>query len=379
MVPIAGIETPDELRARTAVADLIDEHLEDIIACWLAKVRAEVAVGKDVDATQLRDAMPDYLRRISQTLRTVAEPLLHRSGSGIWADVAREHALTRVRHGFDIDQLVHEFIVLRQVLSAVAHEKYVGLDAVQAARIADLIEAAISVAVKSYVEARDFAARQREAKHIAFLTHELRNPLSAAALAAVQLRPLAPADWARLLDVLDRNLGRLATLIDNVLHAERLEAGKVEPKITDVSLGDVLAQPVINARMAAEAKGQRLLASYDPRISLRADPGLVTSAVSNVLDNAVKYSDPGEIRMTTDVGDTSVTLHVYDQCPGLSEAELAVIFEPFERGLTRKPGSGIGLAVARRAIEALGGSIGAESPGERGCHFWITLPRAPPA
>jgi signal transduction histidine kinase len=231
--------------------------------------------------------------------------------------------------------------------------------------------------VKSYVDARDYAARQREATHIAFLTHELRNPLSAARLAAIKLRQITAGECRPLLDLLDRNIGRVASLLDSVLHAERLQAGKIEPKVVDVRLGDLLATPVASAKMAAEGKGQRLLAKYDPQLLLRIDPNLATSAVTNVLDNAVKYSDPGEIRLTTEVSDAAVTLHVVDDCPGLSEAELAIIFEPFERGYTKKPGSGIGLAVARRAVEAQGGSIGAESPGERGCHFWITLPRAP--
>jgi signal transduction histidine kinase len=367
-------EARDELTSRNALADLIDAHREEIIARWVTEVHARIAAG--VDSAQLRNAMPDYLRRLALALRTGAEPLLRTSGSTVWAEVAREHALTRVRLGFDIDQLVLEFTVLRQVLFAVSREKVAALDAWQSAAIADLVEAAIAVAVKSYVEARDYGARQREAKHIAFLTHELRNPLSAARLAAANLRGIAPGDSGRLLDLLDRNIGRVASLIDNVLHAERLQAGKIEPRLVDVSLGDLLATPVGSAKMAADARGQRLAASYDPELLLRIDPSLATSAVINVLDNALKYSDPGEIRLTMEVSDAAVTIHVVDNCPGLSEAELAIIFEPFERGYTKKPGSGIGLAVARRALEAQGGSIGAESPGERGCHFWITLPRA---
>jgi signal transduction histidine kinase len=70
-----------------------------------------------------------------------------------------------------------------------------------------------------------------------------------------------------------------------------------------------------------------------------------------------------------------VVVHVYDNCHGLSPQELAIIFEPFKRGHSSKPGSGLGLAIARRAIEAQGGVIGAESDSERGCHFWVTLPK----
>jgi signal transduction histidine kinase len=96
----------------------------------------------------------------------------------------------------------------------------------------------------------------------------------------------------------------------------------------------------------------------------------------NLLDNAVKFTDEGEVRVETVEQSGVWELHVRDTCPGLSPEELATIFEPFQRGVTSKPGSGLGLTIARRTVEAQGGAIGADSSGERGCHFWIRLPRA---
>ena len=157
---------------------------------------------------------------------------------------------------------------------------------------------------------------------------------------------------------------------------ERLQAGRTAPRMINVELGELLAHPIATAQLAAKAKGLSLRADYDPHTLLWADPELAAASVTNVLDNAVKYTDRGEIRVASELGANEVSLHVWDNCPGLSEQELGIIFEPFERGHSNKPGSGIGLAVARRAIEAQGGTIGAESSGERGCHFWLALPRA---
>jgi two-component system sensor histidine kinase ResE len=134
---------------------------------------------------------------------------------------------------------------------------------------------------------------------------------------------------------------------------------------------------VETARIAADAKGLVLRPEYDRRLHVRADRELAASAIQNLLDNAVKYTDAGEVRLVAEPAADHITLHVLDNCPGLSEEELRIVFEPFERGRTRgKPGTGLGLAIAQRAIEAQGGTIGAESPGERGCHFWIALPRS---
>jgi signal transduction histidine kinase len=151
----------------------------------------------------------------------------------------------------------------------------------------------------------------------------------------------------------------------------------VHPHPIELELGELLAAPLESSKLAAQAKGLAVQTAYAGDVLLQVDRELASSAVANVLDNAVKYTDSGEIRVVADIETDRVTLHVWDNCPGLSEAELQVVFEPFERGHSTKPGSGLGLAIARRALEAQGGAIGAESKGERGCHFWISLPRAP--
>jgi signal transduction histidine kinase len=353
----------------TALADLIDGRRDEIVARWLEEVAREF--GDGVGEAQLRNAMPEYLACLARALRG-GEPLAP-SGSAAWKDVAREHALARVRLGFDIAQLVREFILLRRVLTDVSREPPGRNDA---SRIADLIEAAVSTAVRTYVEARDYAARQKEAEHIAFITHELRNPLTAVKLASSRLRRNARQEQVPVLDLLDRNVNRLNGLVEGVLRVERLQAGKVQPRLADVELGELLEGTTSSAALAADAKGITLHASYDPHLLVRVDAELTKSAVTNVVENAVKYTDTGEVRLVAEPSGSAVTLHVWDNCPGLSPEELPVIFEPFERGRSQhKPGAGLGLAIARQAVEAEGGSIGAESKEERGCHFWITLPR----
>jgi signal transduction histidine kinase len=362
-----------EQQGRLALADLIEKCKDEIIDRWLKCI--EVDFDGCAEPVQLRDAMPDYLAHLVCALRS-REPSLQKSGSETWMGIAREHALTRVRLGFDVDQLVHEFIVLRRVLTEVGQTNELDINLTQAARIADLIESAVAAAVRSYVDARDYSARKKEAEHIAFLSHELRNPLTAVRLASERLRRAPTGQTGRILDVLERNVNRLAHLIDGVLETERLEAGKVRVQATSISLGDLLGASLTSARLAADAKHLHLTTEFEPDLILWADPDLTRSAISNVFDNAIKYTDEGEVHVAAEATSDRVTLHVRDNCQGLSEEELRVVFEPFERGSSRKPGSGLGLAIARRALEAQKGSIGADSNGERGCHFWISLPRA---
>lgn len=361
---------------RASLAAVIDKHRVEIERRWLTTVLERIS--GNASPTELRDAMPDYLRGLVEALR--GPEASDSTGEAAWADVAREHAVTRVHLGFDIDELVNEFIVLRRVFFQIAEEEHLlVVDGGHAARLADLIERAISVSVKSYVQSRDYEARQREAEHIGFVTHELRNPLSTAVLAAAQLGRSFGDSPPRQLLVLEKALGRMSALIDRVLESERLDAGKVEAHAIDVSLAEVAEQPLLVADDAARKKGLSLEVRIQQDARVHVDPQLTSSALFNLLENAVKYTDEGRVIVEADVGPEGVVVHVRDNCPGIPEEDLKTIFDPFERGGSDKPGTGLGLAIARRALEAEGGTLGGESKGERGCHFWMTLPLPQPA
>jgi signal transduction histidine kinase len=364
--------------SRIALAEFIDRRIPEILHRWSVASKTDLP-ETEVSAHDLRNALPDYLHRIAGALR--GDQTIEQGGALAWSGVASEHAITRVRQGFDVDQLVREFIRLRQALLSVAADEHVELDGSQTQDIADLIDAAIAVGVRTYVQSRDYAARQREAEHIGFLSHELKNPLGTAKLAAGRLRRLSTATGGggmRELDILDQNLDRLRLLIDGVLNMERLESGQAETQRQSMPLGDLLESPVAAADAAAREKGLTLATHVDAEARICVDRELATSAIGNVLDNAVKYTDQGTIEVSSEVRPDRVTLRVHDNCPGMSNEELSILFEPFRRGRSSQPGTGLGLAIARRALEAQGGSIGAESAEERGCCFWIELPRERP-
>lgn len=363
---------------RKALADLIQRRQHEIEARWIASVLADIG-ARTIDPTELRDAIPHYLETLARELRSdAATSTVEMEGNAAWAPIAEEHAITRVRQGFDIEQLVHEFVLLRRTLLAVARENGLG-DRGEGSILADLIEAAVAISVGTYVQSRDYAARQSEAEHIGFVTHEFKTPLTAAHIVAQRLRTELhlTESQAKKFDLLLRSLDKLRDLIDGVLLVERFEADQVEAHTTEVSVGDLLASPVEGARATAEAKGLRLEVDCDPAAVVHVDPQLTSSVLGNLIDNAIKYTDAGTVKVSCDATREGLEVHIRDNCPGLSREELATIFEPFQRGHhPHKPGAGLGLAIAKRAVQAQGGRIGAESPGERGCHFWFTLPCA---
>ena len=198
-------------------------------------------------------------------------------------------------------------------------------------------------------------------------------------MVATQLRRRAAPELNRLLDMLDRSHKSLSELIDGVLLTEKLEAGKIEGHPVEIKLGQIMESALEAARGVAVQKGLAFESSYDPDRQIQVDPLLTRSAIQNLADNAAKFTDRGHIEVTVEDDGDDLIVHFSDTCQGLSPEELRTIFEPFERGATRKAGTGLGLAIARRAVEAQGGSIGAESPGQSGCHFWLRIPRRRPA
>jgi signal transduction histidine kinase len=271
--------------------------------------------------------------------------------------------------------LVHEFIVLRRIIEEVVREEDPSLEWA-GGLVAELLEAAVAVAVQAYVDARDFESRRAQAANIGFLTHELRHPLAAASLAAARLRREAKPEQEQALAILDRGLRKLSDLIDGVLLTEKLEAGEITIAPAQTTLGHLM-EPVETLRVAAEQKGLRFSTKYDPNLTLTVDIDLTRSILQNLADNAIKYTDAGEAEFSVTDADGEIVVDVRDTCKGLSDEELGTIFEPFKRGRTDKTGTGLGLAIARRAVEAQGGSIHAESSGASGCHFSVRLPRYP--
>jgi PAS domain S-box-containing protein len=231
-------------------------------------------------------------------------------------------------------------------------------------------------------------ADRRKDQFMAVLAHELRNPLAPVrnALELLQLRAGDPAAVARLREMMERQVGNLVRLVDDLLDVSRIATGKVRLQARRLDLAAVVRQAAADARPAFEAKGVALRAPEPPPAWVGGDPTRLAQVLDNLLTNALKFTPPGgEVEVSLDgLPGGRAALTVRDTGAGIEPEMLARLFVPFsqaDRTLDRSQGGlGLGLAIVKGLAELHGGEVRAESAGRgRGATFVVTLPATPDA
>ncbi len=226
-------------------------------------------------------------------------------------------------------------------------------------------------------------ASQHKSQFLANMSHELRTPLNAilgyTELIADGIYGEPTEKMFGVLKRLESNGKHLLGLINAVLDLSKIEAGQLTLDLADYSLGDV-TQTVYNAVEAL---------AIDKKLAFKADlpPGLprgrgderrLAQVLLNLVGNAIKFTDAGEVVINASASNGTFNLSVRDTGPGISAADQAKLFQEFqqaENSLTRKKGgTGLGLAISKRIIEMHGGRIWVESEVGRGSTFFVTLP-----
>jgi CheY-like chemotaxis protein/nitrogen-specific signal transduction histidine kinase len=227
-------------------------------------------------------------------------------------------------------------------------------------------------------------ADRRKDEFLATLAHELRNPL-APIQHAVRILDTEASDsrqrqWAR--QVIARQTQRMALLLDDLLDVSRITSGRLDLKKDYLRLDALVATAIETARPLIDAKQHRLEVELPPApLELEVDPLRLSQALSNLLTNAAKYTDPGgEIRLTAALHAQELHLSVKDNGIGISAKAISQVFEMFsqvESAIDRAEGGlGIGLALVRGLVALHGGTVQAVSAGlGRGSEFTIRLPR----
>jgi PAS domain S-box-containing protein len=239
---------------------------------------------------------------------------------------------------------------------------------------------AMEDALRDAKENAEQAAAAR-ASFVANMSHEIRTPMnSILGFTDVLLDGELNSDQRRHLDTI-RSSGRaLLRLLNEILDTAKLEKGAVELEQNDYNLLSLIDELSSTLAANARAKGLHVDIQYDPTLPtcLRGDELRVRQVLTNLLDNAIKFTEKGAVTLRADLKDEHLHFMVSDTGIGIAPDRLSAIFEPFtqaDASMTRRfGGTGLGTTICKQLVELMGGRIWAESEPGRGSTFHVVLP-----
>lgn len=360
----------------------------------IARCKSKVAERprRSATAAQLANGIPLFSEQLIRTLQAEedgehAEGVLISGPPG--GDVAllseigvsaSAHGKQLLQLGYSVDQVVHDYGDLCQAITDLAVERDAPFSVDQFRTLNRCLDNAIADAVTAFVVERDAKAAVQHSANVTqtlgILAHELRNSLQTATLAfmAIESGRLSIAGSTGAL--LKRSLVALSALVTRSLVEVRAAAG--EPHKNELfGLSSFIAEARDAACLDASFRGCTFAVSpVDSLAAIKGDRGQLLAALTNLLQNAFKFTQ-AHTTVTLkahSVGDR-ILIEVADHCGGLPPGTNEAMFRPYTQRSTDKSGLGLGLAIARRNVEADGGTLTVQDRPGKGCVFTMSLPR----
>ena len=351
------------------LSSLLAKRRVEILERWTQRIRGEHG-DKDLSRGELRDHLPCFFDGVLAALHSGRPPEVTAPSA------SAAHGTQRLRVGFDLAEVIREYEILTECILEEVEAVGGSLSTQAFRRMQMLLNTGRAEAVRAYVERRDADVSREHSQHVAFMAHELRNPLMAAFMAANTLQKKARPDDEHAVSLLVRNLMSLRELIDQVLIADRL-VGKIPVTRERLEVKALLEEVEADSRLTAERNQVQIRIEAPDTLPFAGDRRLLRSAISNLLANAIKFTHEGRtITVRARRSEGCVTVEVEDGCGGLPDGNAEELFEPFVQRGENRTGFGLGLAIVKQAVEAHGGRARVRNLPGRGCVFSIELPES---
>lgn len=355
-----------------SLASFLDRHRGELIEGWRQRVTGPLN-PEHTPRSEILDSLPVFLDEM-------IGKLLEGNGAEVRPSAtAPGHGAQRYHAGFSLGAVIREYRAFQDCIFDLLqkHDHEATLPELQ--RALSCVTSAIADACQEFTKERDTAFAQQKDEHLAFMAHELRNPLSSARLAVDLLRKTLPMPHPPALHRVLRNLDRVQGLIDHAVLEVRVRSVSREFRLFKerLSLNEVIHEVAQETAGDAEGKDIAVTVHADAAAFVEADKRLIYSAVTNLVRNALKFTPPqGEVQVRLHVAEGRASVEVEDRCGGLPQGKVEELFTPFVQKGADRTGFGLGLAITKQAIEAHGGTIQVRSLPGTGCVFMFDLPVA---
>ncbi|HET7731402.1 MAG TPA: HAMP domain-containing sensor histidine kinase [Usitatibacter sp.] len=354
------------------------QESDALLAQWRAKVR-EFPAARKLDVPALNDHIPVLIRELAEALR-LSEP------GDVVDDSVRTpaaHGTQRFEDGFDIEQVVAEYNILRGCVHELADRHGFFMQGRAFQVVNDVLDGAIGAAVKTFAASQAMQIQRRREEYLAFVAHDLRTPLSAISLSTHILEQrltgsTTDPDTARVLNTLRRNVRHLDTLVGNVIKENThllTELGiKLERRTFD--LWPLVEGVMQDLQPMARDHATRLVNEVPDELELNADAGLIRRILQNLLANAITYTPSGTVTVGARLDEPAEALECWirDDGKGIEPARIGRVFDALETD-PKGNGIGLGLAIVKTFVEAHHGKAWVDSIEGKGSTFRFTLPQ----
>ena len=361
------------------IANLITRNRESLLVDWRELV-CQLPSAVDLDMPTLNDHIPNLLDEL-------AEAFMSRSNETI-PDALKDgtppaHGLQRVKDGFNVEEVVAEYNILRGCIHDLVERNGLTLAGAPFHVLNRVFDSAIGLAVQTFVGQKALEAQNRREDYLSFVAHDLRTPLSAISLSARVLQEKYPQDAAadplskQLFRSLHRNIGHLEDLVRKIIEEnENLETEigvKLERRTFD--LWPLVESLTHDLHPVANTGTTRLINQVPADMTVYADASLLKRVFQNLIANAIRYTPAGQVVIGAGPsGDSgAVVCWVADSGEGIPAELLDKVFKKGETD-AQDGGMGLGLAIVKAFTEAHGGTVTVESTPEEGTTFRFTLP-----
>lgn len=347
--------------------DFITTNSGEIVARTRAKLTARS--GTVPAEREMKNGVPLFLTQLSERLRVSA------SNNDAIEKSASEHGADLQKMGFTVDQVVHAYGDVCQAVTELAFDTSAPITTEEFHTLNRCLDDAIAHAVTEHARQRERTLADGETERSAALARDMGSRLTLAMLSFNVLKRGNVAIGGSTGAVLGRSLQGMRDLVRNSLAESRLGAGAMKRR--RLSMFELVEELQIEASLEAESRGIHFEVTADERgVEFDADPQALLAAVSNLLQNAFKYSIPdGHVSLHTGATAARVLIDVADECGGLPPGAAASLSLALEQQGANRSGAGFGLSLSRRNIEANGGLLRVRDVPGKGCVFTIDLPR----